>query len=390
MVTVIAVREFPRVSVGSFGLAWLRRPIRYQGGASGRDPRLDFLRGWCLFSMVVDHAVADHQTFLLKVTGNGGYPMTGAHGFVFLSGVVFGLVYGQLIAREGWSKAVPKALRRALTLYGVAVVLGLLGLLFGLTPWGGGASLSQAINLDNVVGTLTLHGANDSLMTLYFLLVLLAPLALYAMRERKTWLVIAASLTLWLGHLVLPRQFGNPLEIFVPAAEWQVYFVAGLLIGYHRETLTRWLQGARRRAYLAVLFTLFAGLAVFHVVVMTGAETPIPPRALEWLSGQIYADYDHNPPLHVLAIMVAFLGLYHFVDWFWVPLKAIFGWFLIPIGGAALYVYIVHSVVVYYLLLNIPAFTKLDGVPLGFAMLAFMLGFWLLVKRRVLYRIVPR
>jgi hypothetical protein len=387
---VIAVNEVQRPSLSRFSPAALLGRLRFQDDSSNRDWRLDFLRGWCLFSMVVDHAVVDHQTFLIKVTGNGGYPMTGAHGFVFLSGVVFGLVYGQMIAREGWSKAVPKAVHRALTLYGVAVVLGLVGLLFGLTPWGGSAPLAEAINVDAVVGTLTLHGANDSLMTLYFILVLLAPLALYAMQRGRTWLVLGASLTLWLGHLVLPRHFGNPFEIFVPAAEWQVFFVAGLLVGYHRKALKEWLQGERRRAYLAVLFTLFACFAALHVVVMTGAETPLPAPALEWLAGQVYTDYDHNPPLHVLAILVAFLSLYHLVDWFWVPVKAIFGWFLIPIGGAALYVYIVHSVIVYYVLLNIPAFKGLDGVPLGFVMLGLMLGFWVMVKRRVLFQVVPR
>lgn len=384
------VRELSRLSPGELRLPSLPSSLRYQQGTSGRDLRLDFLRGWCLFSMVVDHAVGNHQTFLLKVTGNGGYPMTGAHGFVFLSGMVFGVVYGQMIASEGWSRAVPRALRRALTLYGVAVALGMLGLLFGLTPWGGSASPADAFSVDAIVGTLTLHGSNDSLMTLYLLLVLLAPLGLYAMQQSKTWLVIAASVTLWLGHLMLPRHFGNPVEIFVPAAEWQVYFTIGLLIGYHRQHLRDWLQGARRRAYLIALFTLFGFLIVLQFVVMTGAATPLPSPAVDWLGGQVYTDYEHNPPLHVLAILVAFLALYHLVDWLWAPLQAVFGWFLIPIGAAALYVYIVHTVVVYYVLLNVPAFTRLDGVVLGVAMLACMLGFWLLVKHRVLFRLVPR
>src|SRR5438128_7859949 len=113
MVQSWAGRATPR----EFRLPVPSGPFKYRQDPSGRDWRLDFLRGWCLFSMVVDHAVADHQTFLIKVTGNGGYPMTGAHGFVFLSGMVFGVVYGKVIAKEGWRKALPKALRRALTLY---------------------------------------------------------------------------------------------------------------------------------------------------------------------------------------------------------------------------------------------------------------------------------
>ena len=368
-----------------------RWPLRYHDDGSGRDLRLDFLRGWCLFSMVVDHAVGQHHTFLLRVTGGGGYPMTGAHGFVFLSGTVFGLVYGQVIAREGWSRALPKALRRGLTLYVVAVTLGFLGLLFSLTPWGGGSPLGDVLNVDTVVGTLTLQGANDSLMTLYFVLVLTAPLALYAMQRGKIWLVIAASLGLWLGHLAFPRHFGNPLEIVVPAAEWQVFFTTGLLVGYHRQALGCWLHGGRRRIYLTVLFTLFAALALLQVAVTTGrAPGFVPDQLVAWLASQVYTDYDHNPPLHVLAILVAFFALYHLVDWFWRPLEATFGWFLIPIGGATLYVYVLHTVVVYYVLLNVPLFASLEGVPLALALTALMLGFWVMVRQRVLFRVVPR
>jgi hypothetical protein len=369
----------------------LNWPFKYRPDASGRDWRLDFLRGWCLFSMVVDHAAANHQTFLFKVTGNGGYPMTGAHGFVFLSGIVFGVVYGKMITKEGWSKALPKALRRALLLYVVAVVLGLLDALFGLTPWGGGASFVDAMSLGSLINTVTLHGANDSLMTLYLVLVLAAPLALFAIQKGRTWLVVAASLSLWIGHLMLPQHFGNPFDIFVPAAEWQVFFASGLVIGYHRETLGRWLQGARRHAYLTVLFTLFTGLVGLQFAVTVGSTFgPIPGTGLEWVASQVYTEYEHNPPLHVLAIMVAFLGLYHLVDWFWAPLRAVLGWFLIPIGGAALYVYIVHVAVVYYVLLHVPMFTELDGVRLGLVLLALMLCLWLMVKRRLLFQVVPR
>jgi hypothetical protein len=355
----------------------------------GRDLRLDFLRGWCLFSMVIDHAVGDRQTFVLHFTGAGGYPMTGAHGFVFLSGAVFGIVYCRILVSEGWGRVLPKAVRRAFTLYLVAVALGFLGLAFGLTPWGGGASLADTLAPDNFVGTVLLHGANDSLMSFYFLMILLAPAALWLMHSGKTWLLIAVSLGLWLGHTHMPRYFGNPLEIYMPAAEW--LFVVGLLIGYHRQALGRWLGGRRRAAYLTVLFTLFAGLAALQVAYLTGRTgITIAGLDVDWLAGQVFTDYDHNPPLHLLAIFVAFLGLYHLVDWLWRPLRAGLGWFLIPIGGAALYIYIVHSVIVYYLLLNIPAFNALQGGVLSLAMIALMLGLWLMVKSRFLFRIVPR
>lgn len=366
----------------------LRWPWRYAGEAGGRDSRLDFLRGWCLFSMVVDHAVGDqHNTFVLKVTGGGGYPMTGAHGFVFLSGTVFGLLYGRILAREGWSSALPKALGRAFKLYLVAVALGLLTLAFGVTPWGGSSPLADLLSIQSLIQTLLLHGANDSLMTLYFLLVITAPIALFLMQRGLSWLVIGISLGLWLGHLYVPRYLGNPLEIFVPAAEWQILFVTGLLIGYHRRTLAAWLRGRKRQLYLLVLFSLFSGLVALQIAFSTEhVDDPLSA----WLVGQIWTDYDHNPPLHMLAIFVTFLALFHVVDWVWVPVKRLVGWFLIPMGQAALYVYIVHVVLVYFLLLNIPIFASLDGFWLGIVLLGFMLVLWVMVKTRFLYSIVPR
>src|SRR5258708_15981450 len=54
-------------------LAELFGRIRYKPG-TGRDIHLDFLRGWCIFSMVVDHAAGERHSLLFGVTGNGPLP----------------------------------------------------------------------------------------------------------------------------------------------------------------------------------------------------------------------------------------------------------------------------------------------------------------------------
>jgi len=189
--------------------------------------RLDLLRGWCIFSMVVDHAAGDtRQTFLFHFTGNGGYPITGAHGFVLISGVVMGVLYQGLIVQEGIGSAFQRALTRAFKLYLVAVVLGLVYHAFGFTPWGG-APLSS-FSLEPVVGILTLHAGADDLMAFYLTVVLAAPVCLYLFHLGRTWAVLGASLAIWLAHFFFPDQVRNPAEMFVPIADWQVYFVLGL------------------------------------------------------------------------------------------------------------------------------------------------------------------
>jgi hypothetical protein len=364
---------------------------RYADSASARDLRLDLLRGWCIFSMVVDHAAGDtRQTFLFHFTGNGGYPLTGAHGFVLISGVVMGVFYSPLVAKEGIGSAFQRALERAFKLYLVAIVLGLMYYAFGFTGWGGGARLSD-FSLEPVVAILLLHAGADDLMVFYLAMVLVSPVCFYLFEHRKTWAVIGASVGIWLAHLFFPNQVHNPAVMFVPLADWQVFFITGLVVGYHRRSLRRRLTGWRRRVYLLLLFSAFAGLLLVQFLVLNG------PLSLEfgdhdfgWVVGDIYADYDHNPPLHVAAVLVWLFALYHLVDYAWVAVRRLVGWFLIPLGQAALYVYAVHQVLVYLFLLNLSSFTRLQGIALGIAEIALMLTLWLMVKRRFLFRFIPR
>jgi len=61
-------------------------PWRYSSIVSvPRDLRLDFLRGYCIFSMVVDHATGPNN-WLYSVTGKSQLTLvTGANGFVLIS-----------------------------------------------------------------------------------------------------------------------------------------------------------------------------------------------------------------------------------------------------------------------------------------------------------------
>src|SRR3712207_8597744 len=108
-----------------------------------RDLRLDFLRGFAVFAMVVDHLGG--ASWLYALTGGNRFLVSAAEGFVFISGVVAGIVYGDRVRAAGWRAAVPKLLLRAWTLYVLAVWLAistaLLAALFGLP---GGSTVAEA------------------------------------------------------------------------------------------------------------------------------------------------------------------------------------------------------------------------------------------------------
>jgi hypothetical protein len=361
------------------------RALQYRRAAGERDIRLDFLRGWCIFSMVVDHAAGQRSSPIFALTGNGPWPITGAHGFVMLSGVVMGLLYAGVIQKEGERGALQKLAGRALKLYVVAVALGLFDIVWSVLPWTGGGSTS----IGTILNVLLLHSGSDDLMTFYFILVILAGPVLLAL-HRKMWpLAAAASVSVWLVHNHDERLLNLPITYFVPVADWQLLFVAGLLIGYHREAIGRWFRGPVRTGFIAavlsilVLTVLLQSNLLFQVV-----ETP--PAWLAQVQQDGWQGYDHNPPLHMLFVFANLTALYYLVSWVWAPLARIAGWFFIPLGQAALYVYIVHSVLVFYVLALTPLFGELQGLWLTVSLLGLMLVIWAMVKKRFLFAFVPR
>src|SRR5438132_5535044 len=88
---------------------------RTADAAGKRDLRVDFLRGFCVFAMVVDHIGGD--SWLYALTGGNRFYVSAAEGFIFISGLVMGQAYHAKVERSGLVEAMLEALRRARTLY---------------------------------------------------------------------------------------------------------------------------------------------------------------------------------------------------------------------------------------------------------------------------------
>src|SRR5437868_9940959 len=92
--------------------------------ANRRDLRVDLLRGFCIFAMVVDHFGGD--SWLYALTGGNRFYVSAAEGFIFISGFVMGQAYRAKRDRSGLPSAMAEALRRARTLYLATVALTLI------------------------------------------------------------------------------------------------------------------------------------------------------------------------------------------------------------------------------------------------------------------------
>ncbi|MSP14942.1 MAG: hypothetical protein EXR62_18535 [Chloroflexi bacterium] len=82
------------------------------------------------------------------------------------------------------------------------------------------------------------------------------------------------------------------------------------------------------------------------------------------------------------------IALRHLVTHFWVPLRWLTGWLLLPIGRNALYAYTIHPFMLLIFDHNLPL---PDSAAINTLMeFAVVLAVWLMIKRRILFSVIPR
>src|SRR5438876_7557462 len=170
--------------------------------ANRRDLRVDLLRGFCIFAMVVDHFGG--ESWLYAVTGGNRFYVSAAEGFIFISGFVMGQAYRRKRDRSGLVAAMGDALKRARTLYFATVALTLvfsvLYLYTDITLWTGrdfglGIDSLQEITVAALTLHYTYHGTD--ILAMYTLLLAVAPIVLLLMSIGEWYWVLAASWLIW-------------------------------------------------------------------------------------------------------------------------------------------------------------------------------------------------
>jgi hypothetical protein len=359
--------------------------------------RLDLLRGFCLFVMAVDHiGVFGPDTWLYSVTAHGDFFISAAEGFVLISGLVMGMVYAKLIAREGLSKVMPKILGRIVKLYWLSVGLTLFFVaLATYTPlklWAQRDWITIKDPIELIVGSLTLHFAfhGSSIMIMYVLFIALTPLIFYAFTRGKAWQVLLVSWLVWLGNIFYPNQFTIPFQSNFPYAAWQAIFVTGVTVGYYRTELARFLSKPRRKAiYYGTTLVIAVGLVVLFILDKAGVaqQTFLNDLDVKDLLGDLN-NKGELPLARMIAIATLFQAFYLLATWVWVPIQKLIGWFLVPLGEAGLYVFSLHLALI-VLIYNIPGFTDLPYFWYGLAELAAISLLWVAVKKHFLFKIIP-
>jgi hypothetical protein len=371
--------------------------------ASRRDLRLDLLRGFCIFAMVVDHFGGD--SWLYAITGGNRFYVSAAEGFIFISGFVMGQAYRSKRDRAGLTGAMTEALRRARTLYIATVALTLifsfLYLYTDIALWTGrdfGLGIDSPLEIFVAAVTLhyTYHGTD--ILAMYTLLLLVAPLLLLLLSVGEWYWVIGVSWLWWLIYQFYPEEASIPWYIRhgenFPIAAWQVLFVTGHVLGFHREAL-----GARLRQ--------FRRLRVVMVALGVAVTAALISLAWDAESGVQFGFFDIDPnvlnesffkvplrPWRLVAFLSVAIVAYTTATYLWIPLRRIIGWLMLPLGQAALYSYIVHFFLILLVYNLAPSIALLpwgpsEAVFTPVLQIAVVMLLWVLVRRRVLFGIIP-
>src|SRR6476661_9353130 len=231
-----------------------------------------------------------------------------------------------------------------------------------------------------------------NIMGLYVVLLLASPLILALLNRGKAVWVLAASLAVYAvgagtRFRILPSQFEDSFPLLV----WQVLFVLGLVVGYHRRSIVTWLSAhtgvvaACTAAAFALAFLSWGNpyLANNYDVRLALMPDAAYRAMYDALFGRTYL-----APGRLFNVLVLVVAAYAFLTAYWKPVERALGWFLIPLGQATLYVFILHVVLI-AVITNIPVLRQGD-IMINTAAYAAILGLlWLMVKKRVLFGIIP-
>ena len=298
-------------------------------------------------------------------TGRGEMWASAAEGFFMISGMLVGYVYGPRMARDALA-ATKKIWKRAFLLYALTVLLTFL--FVGWGNFSGAAHVKEGLWVQPQLGefllkTVTLqyyYGWADFL-PYYAIFMAWAPLALYAITRGKAWAVLAISAGCWLLR-------GNSFEL-----SWQVLFMGSMVAGWYLPRIEAWARGLRPAVRHRLSFGLYAAslalLAASILTIRVGewevheyAGFASLPQALQgifvWLDGArdfmtpLIVKWTLEP-VRIVTAVFWFTALYVLVRQreAWVSRRT--NRFFQTLGERSLVVYVIHSVVIFALLLGV-------------------------------------
>jgi hypothetical protein len=222
---------------------------------ASRDYRADLFRGIALLTIFANHfsSSALHTEWaVFKLTPSNFLYFSGAETFVFISGLVFGIVYKKVYRRNGWSGCYQKALWRAWELYvanAATLLVTLAACAVFFTTWD--LDPSQffpavasffAAPLQSLPAIVGMHQGLRyfAILNLYIYLLISVPLFLSLVRRSAAATAGLSLIVYALAVAGVAEGIGAGFNVF----QWQFHFVMGLLLGWYQPSVSRsrWME----------------------------------------------------------------------------------------------------------------------------------------------------
>ncbi|MFJ4168156.1 OpgC domain-containing protein [Paenarthrobacter sp. NPDC089714] len=386
-----------------------------------RDIRLDLLRGWIICAVVVTHieVAGPFSFFALNIGG----AITGAELFVLLSGIVMGMVHPRAVQKiGGWEAAIgngQRALKQYLTALAVVIAVFLISRIPFIdasvvttftdrgTGENGTAAAGRVYDLyanaplffDYPVPVFVIEQLVRldmgpwvyNIMGLFVVLTLSVPPLMWLLRRGLWWLVLALSWSLYvLDAQFHIRLFDSQFQDVFPLLTWQIAFLHGLVIGYYRDSIARFVLSRRGLILISMATSIYA-LALGTVWASHAYGLQLPGVTPDVFGTLYSSQYDRTflQPGRLLNLLFFLSVGYIVLTAFWKPLNRAFGWLYVPLGQASMYVFTVH---VFFVLLigNVPGLDRSSAWQ-GLAIHAVVIAaIWLMVRYKVLFNVIPR
>ena len=390
------------------------KKFQYPSDGGKRDLRIDLIRGMVMFILIVVHI--NMTSVYNYIAWERFGVVTGAEGFVILSGLILGLLSRMRMMHDGFGSTVNKQFSRSFLLYRTSLFVIISVLLIDLIPFiDAHATMTfttyagKVYNLypdmalftqyhDKIIAKFLLlkYGPHQfQILGLYVILLMLSPFVLWLLSKDKVAVVLTVSWIIYFANNGFhTRPTGAQFEYAFPILTWQILFVHGLVIGYYRNEIWNFFHSKKGAVVFYITLVLFF---IFLFFTYNNPISKIPaylrlhvidPETFRF----IYQKFFPKNTLGIGRLINDFVLLvisYGLLSYFWKPIERLLGWFFIPVGQASLYVFILH-IYACILIANITLFSQEDILINTLGHTLVFVFMWLMVRYKVLFTVIPR
>ncbi len=313
--------------------------------------------------------------------------MSAAEGFVTVSGILVGYIYGPRMLsniKKTWMRLWKRALIIYLAVVGLSVFFMTYSYMIAALPNESLEFIAQY--KDNFAGlvfdSLTLQYAYGwaEFLSHYVIFLLLAPFILWLVVKRVAWLAAAISIFIWLLTF-------SPFELqgrYDFTLSWQLLFVLGIIAGYYLPSIVHWVRRTitptwRVRGAWALCSSAF--IIVYSSLYLTWGNKLLGDSipALRSFTNSLQTSWDvffHQSgfavlvdktslgPLRIIFGIIVFWALLIVFQSYSEKIDRFTGSILRTLGEKSLFVYGLQAVIVFFIGLYVLQPTSFKEIPL--------------------------